>query len=376
MKKIFLCGLAHGSYRNQNTIKFLTDNINDYAVSYTDSRFFNSSMTCKTFLCKLMKKLINFFINLLVYPYEIFKIFNSDIIFVLAMNHQNNFVKIWIAKLLRKEIILDFYISYYDSLVLDTKTVTNKYKIKQIFFKEKTVAKLADKLIFLNNSEAKYYSELLNLDLKEKYIVPLCVDEHKHGQITLSKDTDKIPIVCWWGSYIALHGLTNIIDAVQVLINRNFKCKFYLFGNSDEKAKEYILYIKEKKLESYIKVLNDFSFNNGKLENFLVQNCDLALGSFGESNKAKTVLINKVIDSISMKIPLLTIRTKALEEFFDFKNDIYIVNTNNAIEIAEKIIAIFDKYNIAVKNTEVAYQIYKKNFSQSAFNHNLIKVLN
>lgn len=376
LKKILLLGTSGGSYRNQNTIRFFTDRVSEYAIVYMDNRYSGIQFQCKSIICKVFRKLLNYFIRVFSILAYIVRVFHAKKVFILGMNHNDFLIEILIAKLLGKRIIIDFYISMYDTLVLDRKSINNKWLAKKLFYKEQLIMKLADELIFLNHAEQKYYCDLLQVATTKVKIIPLCIDPHRYREPVLSVDRKQTPIICWWGTYIPLHGLFNIINAVELLKHQGFQGKFYVFGNSEAAAKQYQEKIVEKRLENEITILNDYTFNNGKLEQFLYENCDLALGSFGESEKAKTVLINKVVDAISMKIPILTMKTKALEEFFNFEDDIFVTQTGSPNEIAEQILHIFNNYGQMQSNVDKSYQIYLDNFSPKVYMRKLEEVVN
>ena len=65
------------------------------------------------------------------------------------------------------------------------------------------------------------------------------------------------------------------------------------------------------------------SFFDGKLPEYLIDNCDLALGIFGETLKAERAIPNKVVEALSMGIPTLTRHSPALNEFFDIELDLW-----------------------------------------------------
>ena len=68
-----------------------------------------------------------------------------------------------------------------------------------------------------------------------------------------------------------------------------------LFGNSDEKGEEFNELIKNLKLEDLVEIDNTKHFSDNSLTDFLIENCDLAFGNFGDSQKARTVMVNKVV---------------------------------------------------------------------------------
>jgi len=149
----------------------------------------------------------------------------------------------------------------------------------------------------------------------------------------------------------------------------------YLFGNSENKSMQYKNMINGLNLSENIKIINNYTFVNGKLDDFLVNNCDLVLGNFGDSDKSKNVLVNKVIDGVAMKSPVLTGESIATKEFFSYKESIF-YSKNTPESIAEEIIKIMSlKKDIIRKRVENAYSIYEEYFSENAFKKNIISIL-
>ena len=128
--------------------------------------------------------------------------------------------------------------------------------------------------------------------------------------------------------------------------------------------------IKQINHNGNIFVRNDFNFKNKKLENFLINKCDLALGNFGNSQKALYVLPNKVIEATSLKIPIITGESIGPLEFFNEESMFF--SKNNPTYLKDTIINVVNdqnsSYYLKVNN---AHKIYKKYFSFDKF-ENLI----
>ncbi len=375
MKNIYIAGYVRGAYRTQVMIKYLLDN--NYLVYYNSLE--TKVLKDRTGVLKIIRKLLRAFEELLKFCFQIYQIGISDIVIIPAMC--NDFqIQFKLACFFRKTIISDYYISLYDTAVLDRKTIKKTSKAaKKLMMLDYNIISKSTKTIFLNTTEANRYLKLVNLDFDKKkhLIVPLVVEESMKCNLVYFKNnqSNKVFKMCWWGTYIPLHGIDNILNACK-LLKDNTKLKFhlYMFGNDDNAALPYKKIIESLGISEIVSIDNTKTFKNGKLGEFLKYNCDLVLGNFGDSDKAKNVLVNKLIDGVAMKAPVLTGESIAPLEFFS-KDDIFYSN-NDPKSIASNIIEVmnYDEYGILLK-VEKAYEIYENHFSINAFENKIKNVL-
>ncbi|MFW6016592.1 MAG: hypothetical protein ACOCRK_09145 [bacterium] len=369
MIKILILGRVKGAYRTQDIYKYLFNNRENYRfISYDPDWVYLKN---NNIIIRYISRLIFYYFINTIMLFILISFTNK--VFIPAMNHSNA-PFIFIAKLLGKEVITDLYISLYDTNVFDRKKINkDSWQARKIKLYDKILLKYSDIVIHLNEYELKYIAKLLSLDInKIRYvIIPLSNNEKKKKiRYTVNKKIN----ICWWGSYIPLHGLDKIIKMADYL-KEKIDFHIYLCGNSAEKSREYQRLIDNSSLNKIITIRNDITFSNGKLEEFLINNCDLSLGVFGNSIKAHNVLTNKVVDSINMKIPVLTMEKEALYEFFDTSNDIYTCN-NDPQDMAEKVIGIFNKTTAIERNrrAEKAYEIYLNYFTIGKFHKELEEI--
>ena len=349
-KNVYVLGDARGVYRIQNVIKFFLDRPKQYGVIF-DNRMSNSRPLkyLKSLLCDPIRVLC------------------SDIVYVCILNVDVDilYAMFW-ARLFRKKIIVDYYVSIYSKVVMD-----------EGWFKEGSfLGKLAKKLdhfyynsgtrvLFLNEAERDSYCEFSEIKRKpeKERIITLCIEEKEAVE---GNTSDKFN-VCWWGAYLPLHGLQYILQAAKCVKERGLPIRWYIFGNNDEKGLPYVELAKEYNIEDVCEFNNTYSMKNGKLQAFLKTNCNVALGNFGGSPKAKLVMCNKVIEACSMKLPVLTGEASAYYVFFDGKNDIYMA-PNDPQLMADKLEEIYneEKQDLS-KRVNRSYEIYTECFTVKLF---------
>jgi len=375
LKNVYIIGRADSNGRTQNLVKYLLDQRDDGLDVYYNSLKPNINLS-KSMISGILNR---FFIITHLLIKRLFSLYNlaiSDIVIIPAMGNANQF-ELKCSRILKKVVITDFYVSLYDSKVLDRKKFKpdskQALKLKKYDFNCITESNYT---LFLNKSELNYYLDLLNIPYNpaKHFIIPLCIEESiiKCEINYFTKPTpNSIFNICWWGTYIPLHGLEKIIEAAKIL-KRDYSLNFhiYLFGTDEGKSKPYFDLVKNLRLENNITINNNSTFKNGKLVEFLERECDLVLGNFGDSEKAKNVIVNKLIDGVAMKAPVLTGESIAPHEFFS-QNEIY-YSENNPKSIAQKMYSISQEDNTIIKERiERSYTIYKNSFSIQAYRKKL-----
>ncbi len=355
MKKVYILGDVRGPYRIQNVIKYFVDRPNEYRVSFNN--YWSN--------CRPIKYFKSLFINTI-------HVILSDVIYVCILNVDIDIIwELLIAKLFRKKIIVDYYISIYEKVVTDEKWFKEKSIMARVAKKlDRFYLKIGNINMFLSNYIRERYINMASLSVNndKDIVVPFCIEEQEQ----INNYNNETYNICWWGSYLPLHGIEKIVDAASILVENNYNVKFYFFGNNKEKAEIYKDYAKNKNVENVCLFENNYTIKNGKLREFLVENANLAMGIFGDSTKAKTTIANKVVDACAMKIPLVTGVSEECYEFFDGNNDIFMVqNTGDAI--ARKIEEII--HMDTTMQVEKAYKIYVENFSPKNFVSNMDDVL-
>lgn len=352
-------------YRAKTLIKIL-ENLN-YCVSLVSPDFYRSQEIKQALS---IEKLMIVFCWLELFVKAAF----ADIIYLPPMN--SRFIKsaIWAARIFQKKLVVEMYFSLYDTLVRDRQIIQEGSRQAQAV-KQKDILALtkADYIIHTSNFEIDYWEKLLNIsiDRVKVFISPVCnvstLVHHRKFQ------EDGILRICWWGTFIPLHGLDKILQAMKILQQQNLKFTCVLFGVNNNFYIEYANKIKQAGLEHHVLLQKDLNFADDSLPKYLVEKCDLALGIFGDTDKARNAVPNKLIEALSMKIPILTMDAPALQEFFNPGIDFWVCH-NSPEAIAESITKIAQgKANYI--DWEKTQQKTLNTFSTNQYQNILSKVL-
>ncbi len=368
---VYIVGRVNASYRTQNLVKWLLDQGHDIHLSTQTVKFLKG----KSGVLLLFRYIIRLIHEIIFRFLKVYQILISELVVIPACCNEYQF-ELKTAKFFNKKILCDFYISYFDTWVLDRNKfdATSKYA-KKLLRWDKSCIINSDKVIFLNIIEAMRYLDLINepFDKSKHLVIPLISEAKKQRKIDYYRDEikgHKVYNICWWGSYIPLHGIDKIIEVARLLSESSVNCHFYLFGNSENESMPYRRIISDLNLIDHITIRNDLTFKNRLLEEFLVNHCDLALGNFGDSEKAINVITNKLLEAVNMKLPVITCRSNAVLEYFGDDSIIYSENTPDSIAEKIKEIMLYSGEKVQYM-TNKAYKIYEENFSIDAYRNSM-----
>lgn len=346
--KVLVIGEVYGSYRAQSLIRGLLEHQSEYVFSRASRAFYSEKQSCEncTFLTKAKIWINNVFLRALTPFFFLLEIsvkaLFADIIYLLPMNLRL-FPHVYFFKVIyQKPLIIDLYISIYDT-VIDTGKVEELGFLSHWFYShlDRWGITKSDLLIHHSWCELEHIANLVGVnDINEEKvrILPLAVEPRSLADLTPS--AGEIFRVCWWGSLIPLHGLDKMIRAIGVLVKENFPIRFDIFAMPSSKIQSYLKLVASLELENAVEIHVDKTFINGKLEPYLVHQCDLALGVFGDSSKAQNAIVNKVVDALALQLPVLTRPSPAINEFLNPETDLFVCeSTPKAIADAVRAIA-------------------------------------
>ncbi len=361
--KILLYGNFFGAYRSQNLVKYLLDS--GYRVSIISPEFFYERGEKKDIFAKVLRLIFSgyYLIELCI------KAALADVIYLLPLNSELIRPVVWTSRLFRTKLVVEMYISAYDTLVREKQEVPAGSAAAQLLYRNDRLALTeADYIVHLSRYELSYWEKILDVKLLDQklLIAPLFCE----SRLQMFRH-ERIPAqclhICWWGTLIPSHGISNILEALHILQIRGLDFSCQLFG-IPAKGKEYLVktyktQIDQLELSEKVTLRQDLKFTDSSLPQYLVENCDLALGIFGDTEKAQSTVPNKLVEALVLGIPSLTMSTPSLDEFFDPEVDLWTCESTPEI-IANTISQIYEKTIYQVdwaKTREKVCQIFSVN---------------
>lgn len=230
----------------------------------------------------------------------------------------------------RKKIIIDFFISLYDTMVCDRKKVREDSLLARILHRiDKKTLEYCDYAITDTKSHRDFFCKefdvtsekihVLYLEADKKIYYPRVVRKKKHFE-------DKF-VVLYFGSILPLQGVDIVIKAIEML-QGNKQIYFVIIGPVKNKwigeTVEYIDWLPQEQLAQYIAM------------------ADLCLaGHFsGSIEKAKRTIPGKAYIYDAMNKRMVLGDSPANHELFNENDKRYFVEMGNAPALAKKILDI------------------------------------
>ena len=236
-------------------------------------------------------------------------------------------------KFKNKEIIMDFFISVYDTMIFDRKKFRETGFIAKLckLLDKKCIHK-ADFIISDTNAHGDYFAS--EFEVKRDKISTLYLEAdtsiYKKNIATKPENLKDKFVVLYFGSILPLQGVEVILEAIDIL-KEHKDIFFYIIGplgNNENIVKsdtvEYINWLSQDKLAEHISY------------------ADLCLaGHFNKDiNKAKRTIPGKAYIYEAMDKPMILGENPATHELYKEDNKHFFVEMGNALKLAEKIVEI------------------------------------
>lgn len=295
---------------------------------------------------------------------------NVDLILVEYPAWDAVYIAKLISKLRHKPIIVDAFVSLYDTEVFDRRRVKeNSLKALHLYLKDKLLCQLADHVLLDTREHIKYFSKVFHIP--QKKFSPIYVGSDDEVFYPREKKGENFFLVTFHGTFIPLHGIEHIIIAMKFLEKHSdIKCEILGYGQTYKYVREIARSMKLKNT-----VLHRYFLKYEELPSFIAK-ADVCLGIFGNTPKAKRVVPTKVYDILAMKKPLITSATPAIRE-------IGIINRKHALlvkpgdpkALADAILELKEDESLRERIAENGYSLYKKKFTPKAIGKSLKKVI-
>ncbi|MBN2487163.1 MAG: glycosyltransferase [Bacteroidales bacterium] len=260
----------------------------------------------------------------------------ADVVFLPSFTHSSVLVA---RRHTNKPIAFDPLISRYLTKVFDYKLVW-KYSPRALknYLKDKRALKASDIIFADTHSHKHYYCKTFNIPPEKVKVLHIGANTSEFKPEGNDKLSGEDFIVGFYGGFIPLQGVKNIVKAAQLLTSYK-TVKVELIGNGFE-FDAIKKYIESKNIENVcLKGWKPYEELAGFINNWKV-----CLGVFGATKKAGLVIPNKIYHYAAMGKATITKNTEAISEVFS-DGETIVLCSGEPEEIAARILDLYRNNN-------------------------------
>jgi len=272
-----------------------------------------------------------------------------------------------LAKKCRKgPVVMDYFLGFTETLVEDRKvTPPNSFSAYLYRLLDRLAPKFADLIISDTNSHIDYFCETFHLNRERFKRIFVGSDEEFFYPRPRKVEKNYFKVL-FWGNFIPLHGISYIIKAAK-LLEHHKEIVFEIRGSGQT-------YHKIRKLSQSLNIHNvDFTppVPYEKLPD-CISTADVCLGVFGQNQKAKRVIPQKIFEAIAMKKPVITGDSPAIREALLPGTDCITCTMADERAIADSIILLKEDSNLREKIAYNSYAVFRRNYTMSTLGRQLV----
>jgi len=260
-----------------------------------------------------------------------------------------------IKKLTSKPIILDAFLSSYDTMCFDRKRFkSNSLGGRFFYWLDKHSCELADKVLLDTDAHIDYFTNTFDLENEKFKRIFVGADDDIFYPRNIKKK-DGTFRVFYYGTYRPLQGIEYIIRAVKLLESHK-NINFIIVGKGPE----------HKKIDKLVQKLN---VKNIRLIDWIpyeklplkIVKADICLGGhFSDIDKAKRTIAGKTFQFIAMKKPVIVGNNPANRELFENRKNALMVEMADADALADAILELKENEELRERIAEEGYKTFRE----------------
>lgn len=258
-------------------------------------------------------------------------------VFVLPALNQKEILALWAAsRATGKHLVTDMLISTYDTLVEDRQLLSPSAPRAMIArWLDRMACSRSDLLFCDTEAHATHFVETYGAERRRCTVVRVGAEAafFECPKTTYNLSTPGCMTVLFYGGFSPLHGIPAIVDAARILDSSCFRFELVGKGQVWEEVRRSIT---EAGLDN---VTLSGPVPYAELPR-LIGSCDVGLGIFGVSAKAKRVIPNKVYQMTACGLPVVTMDSPAIREVFEPDHSIVTVSQVTGEKIAAALLRL------------------------------------
>lgn len=265
-------------------------------------------------------------------------------------------------------VAMDWFLSAYDTVVMDRKLVGPRHPLALILWSvEWLAARLADRVFMDTRTHARRMEALFHLRPGRCGAVWVGAEDvffQPSPEKRAPHKTGRPLHVLFYGQFIPLHGVPTIIEAACLLHDQPME--WLLIGRGQEAAR-----VRKMLEDEPLTKLRWLDWVDYAMLLEHIHAADVCLGIFGASDKAASVIPNKVFQVMAAGKPVITRDSPAVRELFlEPPSSVTLVAPDDPVALAAAIKAFVPQGILAGGNAALA-----RSFNSAVIGTQLVAVL-
>ncbi|MFH0851702.1 MAG: glycosyltransferase family 4 protein [Candidatus Peregrinibacteria bacterium] len=261
----------------------------------------------------------------------------------------------WLARRKKIHVILDIFISLYETEVEDRARLSAwNPKAWILSLLDWMACMLADEILIDTEEHRDYFVRRYRIPKEKFLVIPVGCRTDLFTPRTAPREQGPFR-VRFHGSFIPLHGIETILHAAEEL--KQESVEFELAGKGQTFAAM-------QKLAADLKLTNVHFIGHKTLQKIpgFIAGADVCLGIFGTGAKAQRVIPTKAFEILAMARPLITARSPATERAFRDRENVLMAKAGDPHDLAEKIRALKSDLSLALSLAQNGHALFLEKF--------------
>ena len=295
-----------------------------------------------------------------------------DVIWVGFPGHVDVPLAWLIGKLTGVPVVFDAFISWYDTIVRDRKLFPPQHRVARILRGiDRLGGVMADAVVVDTPEHAAFFRRMFRLPADRVRHLPVTADETVFRPAAPPEPERDVLHVLQYAEYTPLHGGEVVLDAAARLQAAGVAATFELIGD-DKPVFESL------KGRAAAMGLRNVTFRSFMPETELVKRivaADVALGVFGDGEKAQRVVPNKVVQCLAVGRCVVTGATDSVRAAMRDGEHAVLVPVADAAALADALAALAADPQRRQRIARQGHDFYMNELSQSAVATRLLRLL-
>ncbi len=276
---------------------------------------------------------------------------------------------VWLARILfGKRIIFDAFLSLYDSNVLDRKLYSSSSpRAYYDWMLDWSACKLSRKILLDTFEHITFFEK--NFFVPREKMIRFLISADEEVFFPIDSPITSPFTIHFHGMFIPLQGIKYILDAANLLKDKEL---IFTFVGVGQEYKSMVAYAEKLGLKN-VQFVGKVPMES--IPDY-ISKASVCLGIFGETDKTKRVIPNKVYECAAMGKPIITADTPAIREIFTDNENVLLCSLRDSRSLASAIEKVMEMPDKGRRIGENARKLFASSLEAKVIGEELIKNLN